>query len=131
MPELTSLCDTASDGRGRGEGDPMKKTITGLAAILIIGLIVPAQEHKAPTAPGQESKPPAVSMSLNDCIVKALEKNLDISVAAFGPEISNAGITQAGEPFLPAFSLGYFSYRLNQPSSWGIEGPDIVQRNDA
>ncbi len=110
----------------------MKGFTTCLLAIAVMSLTIGSRAQvDADRSAERQNAPPTVSMSLNDCIIKALEKNLDISVAAFGPEISDAEITQAGEPFLPAFSLGYFSYRLNQPSSWGIEGPDIVQRNDA
>jgi outer membrane protein TolC len=108
----------------------MKRIMIGLLAILMIGLAILAQEKPPSAASAKEQRALAVSLSLNECIVKALENNLDISVAAFGPEISDAGITQAGEAFLPSFALGYNNWRLNQPSSWGIEGPDVLQKYD-
>jgi outer membrane protein len=89
-------------------------------AVLMSAMPVLAQEQKAQT----------LSLTLRDCIVKSLENNLDIAVAAFEPEISEASLSQSHEKFLPLFTLGYNNWRLNSPSSWGIEGPSIIQKYD-
>jgi outer membrane protein TolC len=79
----------------------------------------------------QEKNEQALSLTLRDCIVKALENNLDISVAAFGPEISESQVLQAREAFLPLLNLGYDNRSYHMPSSWGIEGPDIKRKLDS
>lgn len=70
----------------------------------------------------QEEKPGTIELTLNDCIRNALEKNFDISVQAFYPEISETSIRVSKERFMPQFSLDYSNYNYNRLSNWFMEG---------
>jgi len=75
----------------------------------------------------QEPKTEKLEFSLNDCILKALEGNLDIKVQAFNPEISELSISQAKEVFLPKFYLNYQNQNSNIVGSWWLEGTNYSQ----
>lgn len=53
---------------------------------------------------GQEAKG-TLSMSLDECIVKALKDNLGVAIQVLGPEISAAGVNQAQSKYIPTLSL--------------------------
>jgi len=48
-----------------------------------------------------------VKLSLEECIVSAVENNLDVAVQVFDPQIMEATVTRAAEKFLPQLLLGY------------------------
>ncbi len=70
----------------------------------------------------QEPKIEKIELSLRDCILKALESNLDIKVQAFNPEISEVSVIQAREIFIPKLNLNYFNQNSNVIGSWSLEG---------
>jgi len=74
------------------------------------------------TAFTQEQKTEKLEFSLNDCILKALEGNLDIKVQAINPEISAMSVIQAKEIFLPQMNLSYSNQNSNVIGSWSLEG---------
>ena len=53
---------------------------------------------------GQEAKG-TLSMSLEECIVKALKDNLGVAIQVLGPEISSEGVNRAQEKYIPTLSL--------------------------
>ena len=53
---------------------------------------------------GQDAKG-ILSMSLDECIVKALKDNLGVAIQILGPEISSEGVTRAQEKYIPTMSL--------------------------
>ena len=53
---------------------------------------------------GQEAKG-TLSMSLDECIVKALKDNLGVAIQILGPEISSAGVARAQEKYIPTMSF--------------------------
>lgn len=63
-----------------------------------------------------------VEMSLQNCLLRALENNLDIAVASFDPEISDVSIQQAREKYFLQLSLNYLNTNQTIPSTWGLEG---------
>jgi outer membrane protein TolC len=69
-------------------------------------------------------------LTLNDCIQKALEANLDLSIEALNPAMDERSASETREKFLPQFSLS--SNYLNQdiPSTWGVEGPTVFTKMD-
>jgi len=67
-----------------------------------------------------------VRLSLKDCILKAMEDNLDIAVQAYDPEISELSINQAKEIYWPQFSFGYLNYHYNYLSNWAVEGANYL-----
>ncbi len=46
-----------------------------------------------------------LSMSLDECIIKALKDNLGVAIQVLGPEISSAGVTRAQEKYIPTLSF--------------------------
>lgn len=79
----------------------------------------------------QEKKPEKTQLTLMDCMLKALENNLDISVEAFRPDISEYSIRQSREYFMPQLSFGYDNFSYNQPSNWYVEGDVYSQKTDS
>lgn len=53
---------------------------------------------------GQDAKG-TLSMSLDECIVKALKDNLGVAIQVLGPEISGEGVNRAQEKYIPTLSL--------------------------
>ena len=53
---------------------------------------------------GQEA-PGTLSMSLEECIVKALKDNLGIAIQVLGPELSAEAVNLAREQYIPTISL--------------------------
>jgi outer membrane protein TolC len=67
-------------------------------ALLTLALIASAPAF------AQEAKG-TLSMSLDECIVKALKDNLGVAVQILGPEISIEGVSRAQEKYIPTLSL--------------------------
>lgn len=59
----------------------------------------------------------SLSLTLNDVIARALQKNLALLAAVVSPELSQASLTQAGEKYLPTFTFGY-SDQSNKSASF-------------
>ena len=93
-----------------------------LAAVLIAPL--------AWGGPSQSPKSETLSLSLADCLRKALEANLDLAIEAANPEMDAASVAEAREKYLPEFALGSNYLNQNVPSSWGLEGPTIKTMMD-
>jgi outer membrane protein TolC len=64
---------------------------------------------------GQEAAG-SLSMSLEECIVKALKDNLGVAIQILGPEISAAGLTRAQEKYIPTLSLSASSRKSENAS---------------
>lgn len=62
---------------------------------------------------GQDAKG-TLSVSLEECIVKALKDNLGVAIQVLGPEISGEGVTRAQEKYIPTLS---FSARPSKSES--------------
>ena len=99
------------------------KTVLAALAALIIA-------SRVSSGPAQTPKPATRSLSLADCIRKALEGNLDLAIEALNPEMDSASITVAREKFLPEFGLSSNYLDQDIPSSWGVEGPTIKTKMD-
>jgi outer membrane protein TolC len=66
--------------------------------------------------PGQDDK---ISLSLEECIVGAIQYNLNIAVEVLNPEIADVSITRASEKFLPTLSFATTNRETNSASySW-------------
>ena len=67
------------------------------------------------TAPGAESESSARRVvTLEDCIQEALQHNLGLQIARYGPQISRYNLNAAYGPYDPAFSLsGEHDYSLS------------------
>jgi outer membrane protein TolC len=74
----------------------MRKKATFPLIVLALALAAPGF--------GQETKG-TLSMSLDECIVKALRDNLGVAIQVLGPEISAEGVNRAQEKYIPTLSL--------------------------
>jgi len=53
---------------------------------------------------GQEAAG-TLSISLEECVLRALKDNLGVAIQVLGPEISSQGVTRAQEKYIPTLSL--------------------------
>ncbi len=67
-----------------------------------------------------------LSLSLEECILKALQNNLQVAVEIYNPEIADVTVTRAKEVFMPRFDLSYGNRRTEEPSYWWIQGAETV-----
>ena len=85
----------------------IKKAI--LLAIIVIVLLVSlifSQDKQKP-------------MTLEECLIRAMEKNLRLQVQVLQPERAGLSVSLAAEKFLPSLSFQYNSQNLKSPSfSW-------------
>ena len=89
-----------------------KKTLCFVAVFLLfVGL--QAQETKK-------------SLSLEDCILKAMRDNLNVSVEVLSPELDDTSISLARERFLPSLTFGYNLQSTNSPSFSFIEADETI-----
>lgn len=79
----------------------------------------------------QKAGPEKLSLSLKECIAKALANNLDLSIEAFNPGINEASISETKEQFLPEFGLSYFNQKQTVLGSWGVEGTSYPYKLDS
>jgi outer membrane protein TolC len=58
----------------------------------------------------------SLSLSLQDCILKALKNNLGVAIEVLNPELADISVTQAGEKFWPGLSFNISRRDTNQAS---------------
>ncbi len=85
----------------------------------IIGIILAT----ALAASGQEAAKP---MTLDECLVRAMENNLSLKVQVLNPELAGLSVARASEKFLPTLALQYNKQRNNEPSYSFITSNDVV-----
>ncbi|NOR52602.1 MAG: hypothetical protein GQ536_00725 [Candidatus Aminicenantes bacterium] len=99
----------------------LKKTI-GIFGLLTLFLATGslAQQEKS------------LSLSLEDCLMKAMKNNLDIAVEILNPELADISVSRAKERFFPSLSLNFGNRSTEQASYSWIEASDSVtsKRND-
>jgi len=73
-----------------------------------------------------------LSLSLDDCILKALENNLRLAVEVINPGLAEMSVTRAKEIFMPRFDLNYGARSTESPSYWFLEasGTSITKYSD-
>lgn len=71
---------------------------------------------------GQEA-PGTLSMSLEECIVKALKDNLGVAIQVLGPEISAEAVNQAQEKYFPTLSLSASSRKTENAAFSYLDAP--------
>ena len=70
----------------------------------------------------QEKESEAIRLTLNACLLKALENNFDILLEAYSPEISEFSIRESKEFFMPQLSFGFENYNRRYPTNWYAQG---------
>ena len=81
----------------------MKKTTVFIAVVIFCFGVLYSQEKASET----------VQLSLMDCILKAMEDNLDIAVQAYDPAIADLSVNQAREIYWPQVNFLYTNYSYN------------------
>lgn len=73
-----------------------------------------------------------LSLSLEDCIIRALENNLRLAVEVINPDIAEMSLRRAKEIFMPSFNLNYGARSTESPSYWFLEasGTSITKFSD-
>jgi len=72
---------------------------------------------------GQDKTRP---MTLEECLVRAMERNLGLQVQVLQPELADLGVSRAGEKFLPSLSFEYNSASNRSASFSWIDASDMV-----
>jgi outer membrane protein TolC len=91
----------------------MKRTVLSL---LIIGLLLPAL-GSAQEASGTPS------ISLDECIAKALKDNLGVAISVLGPEVSGQALSQAQERYIPTLSLSFQNQKRENAAYSYLDSP--------
>jgi outer membrane protein TolC len=110
--------------------------ILSLGLVLALGEVAFAQGDPAqslqPPRPSPQTRPAGgLSLTLAECLERALKANLDLTIDAFSPEIAEASLRETREKYLPQFTLGSYYYDLTTPSTWGVEGPIFSNKEDS
>jgi outer membrane protein TolC len=67
-----------------------------------------------------------LTLSLEECILKAMKNNLSVAVELLNPELAKHSITKAKETFLPQFDLKFGNdHQESPPYSW-IQGETTI-----
>ncbi len=98
------------------------KQLSALAAALMVPVLASAQER------------PVKQVSVDDCIQQALQKNLDIRIARYLPDLTRINLKAAYGAYDPNFSFGA-GYDFNRSAGTqlapGIISPAIEQDQDS
>lgn len=68
-----------------------------------------------------------LSLSLEECLVRAIRNNLEVAVEVISPEIARLTASEAGEKFLPSLGLSYRRQSTNQASYSWIQSSDQLK----
>jgi outer membrane protein TolC len=90
-----------------------KRTILPL---LIVALLLPA----VGSAQQQSGTP---SISLDECIAKALKDNLGVAISVLGPEMSGQALNQAREQYIPTLSLSFTNRKSENAAYSYLDSP--------
>ncbi|MFC2157772.1 TolC family protein [Acidobacteriota bacterium] len=69
----------------------------------------------------------SLELSLEDCIVRALENNLDVRADILSPRIADIAVSRAGEIFLPQMTFGFTKRDTEQASYSFLDAGGSVQ----
>ena len=86
-----------------------------LLPFLSITLIAQSQENE-------------LSLSLEECIVKAMENNLGVAIEVLSPELADIAINQANEKFMPILSFNYDRRDTNSASYSFLDAAGTVSQ---
>lgn len=112
----------------KGAKMPKRKKVP-CAGLVLLGLLL-CLSRPIGFSQEQKSAKTAQAMSLRECLAAALANNLDLSIEAMNPGISEASISESKEKYIPEFSLSYSKQDLNQPGTWGVEGTSVASKFD-
>lgn len=72
------------------------------------------------------------TLSLEDCVLKAMKNNLGVAVEVLNPELAAISVSKAREKFMPSFTIGYGTENTNSASYSWIDAKEqlTTQYND-
>jgi len=77
-------------------------------------------------ASAARAQAPEKAMTLQDCILAAMENNLNLAAEILSPEVAAATARRAGEAFLPKLSFTLGQQKSNSASYSGLEATDQI-----
>jgi len=93
----------------------IRRTKIAISLILLLLPLAAGAQQQQPQQPQGKS----LSLTLDECIKRALEKNLNLQVAVLSPQLSELSLIQAGEKYYPSLSFSYTdSASRNASYSW-------------
>jgi outer membrane protein TolC len=95
----------------------MKPRTIGTLALLTLGTVT--------LAFGQEKENP-LSLSLEDCVLRAMKNNLSVAIQVLNPEISVASVSRAQEKFYPSLSFSFNKRNTDAASYSYLDAADSV-----
>lgn len=95
------------------------KATLPLAALALIPIL--AAPGFAQEAPAQAAG--VLSMSLEECIVKALKDNLGVAIQVLGPQLSAESLSQARSQYLPTMSLSASTRKTENAAFSYLDAP--------
>jgi outer membrane protein TolC len=75
---------------------------------------------------GLQAQEKEMSLTLEECITKAMRDNLNVAVEVLNPELADTSVSIAKERFLPSLNFGYSLQNTNSPSFSFIEADKTV-----
>lgn len=70
-----------------------------------------------------------LSLTLDECILRAMKNNLNVAVQVLNPELADISVSLAKENFLPNLSLRYDLRDTNQPSASFLEAENVYSED--
>lgn len=74
-----------------------------------------------------EEKENTLSLTLEECVLKAMKNNLGVAIEVLNPRLSYIGVSYAQEKFLPQMSFNFSKQDQNNPSYSFLEAADEVK----
>jgi outer membrane protein TolC len=91
----------------------IRRPVVLITALLLLWPVLNA----GPTQAAPQAQGKSLSLSLNEAITRALQKNLALQAAIVAPQISEVSVQQAGEKYYPSLSFSY-SDQTNKNASY-------------
>ena len=95
----------------------MKLRTIGTLALLTLGTVT--------LAFGQEKENP-LSLSLEDCVLRAMKNNIAVAIQVLNPQISDASVSGAEEKFYPSLSFSFNKRNTDTASYSWLDAADSV-----
>ncbi len=80
----------------------------------------------AATSSFAQQKEKGLSLSLEDCILKAMENNLGVAIEVLNPELADISVARAGEKFMPSLSFSLDKRDTNSASFSFLDASDQI-----
>ena len=98
----------------------MKIKVSFISVLILVLFFKPCYSQQEKT----------LSLTLEECVIRALKDNLNVAVEVINPELADTSLTKAKETFMPRLDIGFGNERIANPSSWWLEQADTVINKD-